>query len=127
MQLLKCTKEWKIGIRLIPRERKMISLKYLKLGKGRKKTKWLMNTSAIDNQHSEICQNREPMRLEKVGAGKLRIKPQFREWGFSWNKVKQMSERGRVHTSSCHMEYFQHIHGACSLKAKLTSQVIRRK
>jgi hypothetical protein len=50
-QLLESTKKWKVGVGLKQWETKTISLKYLKLGKSRKKLKWLMNISAIDNKH----------------------------------------------------------------------------
>src|SRR5258706_3449304 len=69
-QLPKCTEKWQICIELIQWEGKVISLKYLKLGKSGKKLKLLMNIFAIDNKHCETLQNREPMRLEKVGGDK---------------------------------------------------------
>ena len=63
-------KERQTGIGLIYWKRQMISLKYLELGKGRKKLERLMNFSSIDNKRCEIFQDREPKRLEKVCAGK---------------------------------------------------------
>ena len=70
MQPPESTEERQIGIGLIKWETKTIGLEYLKLGKSRKKLKWLMNISATDNEHRKILQNRKPMGLEKVGAGK---------------------------------------------------------
>jgi len=70
---LKSAKKWKVGFVLIVWERKVISLKYLKLSKSRKQPKWLMHISGIDNKDCEILQNREPRRLEKVGTGKRRM------------------------------------------------------
>jgi hypothetical protein len=48
----------------------MISFKYLELGKGREETEWFVHISAIDNQHCELLQNREPLRLVKIGNSK---------------------------------------------------------
>jgi hypothetical protein len=70
----------------------MISPKFLKLGKSRKKVKWLMNISAIDNENYEILQSREPVGLEEVGGGKRGMESQFREWSLSWNEIEQMSK-----------------------------------
>jgi hypothetical protein len=70
LQLPKSTEKRQSGVGLIQWETKMISLECLELGKSRKKIKLLMNISAVNNKHCEILQNRKPMGLEKVGAGK---------------------------------------------------------
>ena len=68
MQPPESTEERQIGIELVKWEMKIISFKYLKLGKSRKKPKWLINSSATDNEHRKIHQSRKPTGLEKVGA-----------------------------------------------------------
>jgi len=70
VQLPKGREKRQIGIGLIKWETKLMSLEYLKLGKSRKQLKWLIHISTIDKKRSEILQNRDPMGLEKVDAGK---------------------------------------------------------
>jgi hypothetical protein len=127
LQNPKSTEKRKFDIKLIPWKRQAISLKCVKLGKIRKKAKWVMNISAIEHKHCDILQKREPLRLEKVGSGKWRMEPQFSERSSSWNEVKQMSEWRGAHTCSFNIQASQHIHWHSNLKTKLIGGALWRK
>ena len=92
MQPPESTEERQIGIELIKWETKTISLKYLKLGKSRKKLKWLMNISAANNKYRKGLQNSKPMGLEKVGDGEWRMEFELTEWRSGWDKTEQVSK-----------------------------------